>query len=344
MPTYNNNVHALATRQREAPTGPRDAPPDAQLLDAYSRTVARVAEDVAPSVVSVNVKKKRRGPNRRSRRRSRGNGSGFVFTPDGFILTNSHVASGAEEIEIGFSDGRCFPAGLIGDDPETDLAVVRTHASDLTPVRLGDSHAVRVGQLAVAIGNPLGFQHSVTAGVVSALGRSLRSQTGRLMEDVVQTDAALNPGNSGGPLVNSSGEVIGVNTAMIRPAQGIAFAVASNTARFAAGELIRHGRIRRGAIGVIGQSVRLPEQITRTLDLEESGGVLIAGLVENGPAVAGDLREGDVIVRLAGERIRGIDDLLRLLTKECIGEAAPVVVVRDKKMRYLSVVPREKSY
>lgn len=313
---------------------------DAALLDAYSRAVTDAVDAVGPSVVSVSIRR------RRGRRQpvQRGSGSGFVFTPDGFVLTNSHVVHGATAIELGTADGQRLPATLIGDDPETDLAVVRVDAPDLMAAPLGDSHALRPGQLAIAIGNPYGFQHSVTAGVISALGRSLRSQTGRMMEDIIQTDAALNPGNSGGPLVNAQGEVIGVNTAVILPAQGIAFAVASNTARLIAAQLIRDGRIRRSSIGVAGQTVTLPAKRVKRHDLEAGGGVLVAECVPGSPADRAGLRPGDIIVGMAGRRIDGIDDLLRLLIEDQIGEITPVAVLRADALIYLTVVPEEKTY
>ena len=319
---------------------PSTTSPDAELLDAYSRAVTHAVDAVGPSVVSVSV---RRRHGRRSGVQS-GNGSGFVFTHDGFALTNSHVVHGATEVELGFADGHRSPAVLIGDDPETDLAVLRVDAPDLIVAPLGDSHALRPGQLAIAIGNPYGFQHSVTAGVISALGRSLRSRTGRLMEDVIQTDAALNPGNSGGPLVNTRGEVIGVNTAMILPAQGIAFAVASNTARFIAAQLIRDGRIRRSSIGIAGQNVTLPDQQTRRHNLEPGGGVLVAECLPGSPAARSGLKRGDVIVGMAGQRVGGIDDILRLLTEDRIGDLTPVAVLREEALIYLTVVPEEKTY
>jgi S1-C subfamily serine protease len=325
-------------RSGPGPTGdaaPREPVSDERLLDAYSTTVARVAETVAPSVVGVEVER-RRG-------RSRGGGSGFLFTPDGFVLTNSHVVHGAQAIEVALSDGTRRAAQLIGDDPETDLAVLRVDGPDLTPVRLGRSERLRPGHLAIAIGNPLGFQHTVTAGVVSAVGRSLRSRGGRLMEDIIQTDAALNPGNSGGPLVNARGEVIGVNTAMILPAQGIAFAVAVNTARFVAGRLIRDGRVRRSVIGVVGQHVEVPTRQVRALGLDSPGAVFVVRVIEDSPAATAGLREGDVLLRFDDVRVRGIDALLRLLTEERIGVAVPVTVLRNGRLRTLRVTPQEKQ-
>ena len=255
--------------------------PDEDLLDAYSRAVITAAEKVSPSVVYIEIQqaaRSRRSSSRPPRRippEVKGRGSGFIFTPDGFILTNSHVVHGSQRIEVTVSDGRKYEADLIGDDPDTDLAVIRINAPNLVPVKLGEAQNIRVGQLVVAIGNPYGFQYSVTAGVVSALGRSLRAQSGRLMDDVIQTDAALNPGNSGGPLVNSRGEVVGVNTAMILPAQGICFATSIDTAKFVASRLIRDGKVSRSYIGLAGQNVPLPRRIVRYYNLAVESGILI---------------------------------------------------------------------
>lgn len=325
-----------------AANGPRTEERDGVLLDAYSEAVVRAAELVGRSVVSIEIERPARGMGRR-RRSQTGSGSGFVFTPDGFVLTNSHVAGGASRISVQSADGRKFDAELVGDDPDSDLAVLRLDAPDLQAVELGDSSRLRVGQLAIAIGNPYGFQHSVTAGVVSALGRTLRSRTGRLMDDVIQTDASLNPGNSGGPLVDSRGHVIGINTMMILPAQGICFAVAINTAKLIAGQLIRIGRVRRGAIGVIGQTVEIPERIRQRLHLENGGGILVVGVTEGGPAARGGLLKGDVIVGSAGRRLTGIDDLLEVLTEEVIGEVVTLRVVRDEEDRFVVVIPEERS-
>jgi S1-C subfamily serine protease len=309
---------------------------DDELLDAYSRAVTRAAERVSPSVVHINAARVGRGGSE-----GRGSGSGFVFTSSGYILTNSHVVHGAGRVEVTLADGRRLGADPIGDDPETDLALVRVHADGLKSVALGDSQAVRVGQLAIAIGHPYGFQCTVTAGVVSALGRSLRAQSGRLIDDVIQTDAALNPGNSGGPLVNSRGEVIGVNTAMILPAQGICFAIAVNTAKFVAGRLIKDGRVRRSRIGVSVQTVALPRRVRVQHELEVDGGVLVLGVEPDGPAERTGLVEGDVIVGLDNQPVAGIDDLHRLLTEERVGVWTRLTVLRDNDKLILDIIPRE---
>ena len=325
---------------REVASGPgRDAPTisDGELLDAYSRAVIRACERVSPSVVHITTFRAAGG----RPREARGSGSGFVFTTTGYILTNSHVVNGAGRIEAALADGRTLPADLIGDDPETDLAVVRVHADGLVPVALGDSHAVKVGQLAIAIGHPYGFQCTVTAGVVSALGRSLRAKSGRLIDDVLQTDAALNPGNSGGPLVDSRGEVIGVNTATILPAQGICFAIAVNTAKFVAGRLIRDGRVKRSRIGVSVQTVSLPKPLIHRLELDVQGGVLVIAVEPGGPADRAGLFEGDVIVGLDDQPVSGIDDLHRLLTDVRVGIRTRLALLRDSEPRDLMIIPRE---
>ena len=321
---------------------------DVELLDAYSQAVVSVAESVSPSVVNIEVHNRtnsnaetnarRRGGGERD---NRGSGSGFVFTPDGFILTNSHVVHNAAKIEATLADGRRLNAVMVGDDPETDLAVIRINGANLVPAQLGDSQTIRPGQLVVAIGNPYGFQCTVTAGVVSALGRSLRSRSGRLIDDIIQTDAALNPGNSGGPLVNSLGRVIGVNTAMILPAQGICFAIAVNTAKYVAGQLIKEGRVRRSHIGVAGQNVPLPRRVVRFHQLPIETGILVVSIEPGSPAQKSQMLEGDVIVGCAGQPVAGIDDLHRLLTEERVGVSTPLVVIRRTEKITFSVTPQE---
>jgi S1-C subfamily serine protease len=316
---------------------------DGVLLDAYSRAVISAAEKVSPAVVHIVVEGRRdeRVDSRPGPERARGSGSGFVFTPDGFILTNSHVVHGAAQLEVAFSDGGRVQAQPIGDDPDTDLAVIRVHAPGLVPAALGDSSSVRVGQLAIAIGNPYGFQCSVTAGVVSALGRSLRSRSGRLIDNIIQTDAALNPGNSGGPLVTSRGEVIGVNTAVILPAQGLAFAIASNTARFVAGRLIRDGRIRRSYLGLGGQNVPLSRRLVRFHNLPAESGILVISVERGSPAERAGLREGDVIVEFDGQPVETIDSLHRLLSENQVGVTSRLTLVRHAAKETLEVIPQE---
>ena len=280
---------------------PGRSDPGEEVMDAYSRAVITAAEKVSPSVVYIegqHAAGSRNGKAPRMPQEARGSGSGFIFTPDGFILTNSHVVHGAKRIEVTAADGRQFLADLIGDDPDTDLAVIRINAPNLVPAHLGEAQKIRVGQLVVAIGNPYGFQYSVTAGVVSALGRSLRAQSGRLMDDVIQTDAALNPGNSGGPLVNSRGEVIGVNTAMILPAQGICFATSIDTAKFVASRLIRDGKVSRSYIGLAGQNVPLPRRIVRYYNLAVESGILVVSFEGDSPARNAGVLTGDIIVGL----------------------------------------------
>ena len=300
---------------------------DADLLDAYSRAVIGTVEVVGPSVVKIDVE--------------RGGGSGVLFTPDGFVLTNSHVVERTGRISVALPDGRSMRADLVGRDPDTDLAVVRVDGASLPWASFGDSRTVRVGQVAIAIGNPYGFQHSVTAGVVSAVGRSLRSRSGRIVEDLIQTDAALNPGNSGGPLVTTGGEVIGINTAVILPAQGLCFAIASNTARFVASRLIRDGRLRRSFVGVVGQHVPIPRALARSHQIAVASGVLVTAVEPASPTAAAGIRDGDVIVGFAGHAVAGIDDLHRYLTDERIGEPTAVALLRGASRHHVIVVPAE---
>ncbi len=334
--------HELDTEEWQSPAI-RPSSED-HLLDAYSRAVVTTAEKVSPSVVNIEVHHRehgRRATEPRPPREAHGSGSGFLFTPDGFILTNSHVVHQASAMAVTLSDGHRYPGHLVGDDPDTDLAVIQIDAPNLQPVSLGDSQTIRVGQLVVAIGNPYGFQCTVTAGVVSALGRTLRSTSGRLIDSIIQTDAALNPGNSGGPLVTSHGDVIGVNTAVILPAQGICFAIGINTAKFVAGRLIKEGKIRRGYIGVSGQNVPIPRRQVRFHDLPVESGILVVSLEPHSPAQQAGLLEGDVIVGYAGRPVAGIDDLHRLLADETVGVQAPLTILRRAEKLVLTVVPDE---
>src|SRR5258706_10550764 len=321
----------------DAPIQP--PPSDDELLDSYSKSVTRAVEMVGPAVVNSRAEKTMRQNQRGAE--SGGSGSGFVIAPDGFILTNSHVVHGADKLEVTLADGQVYRASLVGEDPETDLAVLRLNASQLACAHLGNSNSIRVGQIAVAIGSPFGFQQTVTAGVVSALGRSMRSQSGRLIDNVIQTDAALNPGNSGGPLVNSRGEVIGVETASILPAHGICFAIASSTAEFVAAWLIKEGRIRRSWIGVAGQNVPIHPRVVRFYRLPLDRGVLVVGFEPGSPASRAGLREGDIIVALQDEPISGIDALHRHLLAPAIGIPAQVTVVRHTEKLDLTVTPEE---
>ncbi len=316
---------------------------DGALLDAYSNAVVNAAETVSPSVVKIDVHKGGDQRNGRNGRESGGSGSGFIITPVGFALTNSHVVHGADRIEVTLADGRHPEARIVGSDPETDLAVIRIYAPDLKPVRLGDSNQLRVGQLAIAIGNPYGFQYTVTAGVVSALGRSFRAASGRLMDNIIQTDAALNPGNSGGPLVNSRGEVIGVNTAVILPAQGLCFAIAINTAKYIAGWLIKDGIIRRSYLGIGGQTAKIHRRLVRHFHLPNEAGMLVIGVEPGSPASRAGLQEGDIIVEFDGHTIAGIDDLHKLLTGAQVGVRLPLVVLRNTEKLQLEVVPAESA-
>ena len=318
----------LDESERVAP-GAQSAPDDGRLLDAYSAAVVGAAERVGPAVAHLEVELNGR----------RGSGSGFAFTPDGLLLTNSHVVHGARHIRATFADGPSHDADLVGEDPDTDIAVIRIGGDALPAVVLGSSRDVRVGQLAIAIGNPYGFQHTVTAGVVSALGRSLRAQTGRLIDDVLQTDAALNPGNSGGPLVDSRGEVIGVNTAIIPGAQGICFATAIDTVKWVVLQLLREGRVRRGYLGLAGANQPLARRIARHFELDNTRAVRVESLEKGGPASRAGVEAGDLIVRFAGEPVNGIDDLHRLLTAERIGAESALTLLRRTQRLELRVSP-----
>ena len=304
---------------------------DAELLDAYSEAVIHAVDTVAPAVVKIES--------------GDSGGSGVLFTPDGFLLTNAHVVDRRKALKAVLPDGRSLRGDVIGHDTDSDLAVVRVTDESGVPLpwaRIGDSRAVRVGQIAIALGNPYGFSHSVTAGVVSALGRSLRGRSGRLMDDIIQTDASLNPGNSGGPLVTTRGEVIGINTAMILPAQGLCFAIASNTARFVASRLMRDGRLRRSYIGVGGQTATVPRALARALKLAVSSGVMVVSVEPGSPATVAGVRKGDIIVAFGGRPVTGIDDLLRLLTDERIGWADQISILRAGERHNLIVVASEK--
>ena len=328
--------HVLATAEtagnKQAPVPSAPAKDDIALLDDYSRTIVSAVDRVTPSVVNIES---------RANGSRGGSGSGFIIAPDGFILTNSHVVHGVREIVVNLSDGRESRAQLVGDDPDTDLAVIRINAAQLSHVRLADSETLRVGQIAIAIGNPLGFQASVTAGVISALGRSMHAQSGRLIDNIIQTDAALNPGNSGGPLANSAGEVIGVNTAVIRPAQGICFAIASNTAKFIAGWLIKEGRIRRGYIGVAGQTSPLHRRVARFYHLANESGAMVVSVEKGSPAEQSRIRPDDVIVALNEEPIASVHDLHKKLVGDRIGTPCKLTVLRGTEQLTIYVTPAE---
>jgi S1-C subfamily serine protease len=323
----------------EGMIAPETAPAEASLLDAYSQAVVNAAERVSPSVVKIEARHESAG--RRNGRNGGGSGSGFIISQDGLLLTNSHVVHGAQKLGVILNDGRQPDAALLGEDPETDLAVLRIYAPNLTPARLGESKQVRVGQVAIAIGNPYGFECTVTAGVVSALGRSLRSRSGRLMDNIIQTDAALNPGNSGGPLVNSRGEVIGVNTAMILPAQGICFAIAIDTAKYVAGWLIKDGKIRRSYIGIGGQDVKLHRRLVRYHRLPVESGLLVLSVEPGSPAAAAGFQEGDIVVEFNGKPISRVDDLHKLLTEQVIGERTIATILRHTSKIEVGIVPIE---
>jgi S1-C subfamily serine protease len=333
-------VHELLSFQDSQPSGgalssTHQSQNDDTLLDAYSRAVTAAVERVSPSVVKIDVEasKGRRG----------GSGSGFVFTHDGLTLTNSHVVHGASAISLTFSDGRRVSASLVGEDPDTDTAVLSSDVRSLSPAVLGSSRDLKVGQLAIAVGNPFGFQFTVTAGVVSALGRSMRSASGRLMEEIVQTDAALNPGNSGGPLLNSRGQVIGINTATIMPAQGICFAIGIDTAKFVASQLLQHGRMRRSWIGIAGQNMPLPRRLAYEYGLSINTAVLVNEVYPGSPASKAGLASGDIIVSFGEHNTGGIDELHRLLTADAANQSIPVVILRGVERSVLIIVPLPKE-
>ena len=335
-----NNTWSHESSQA-SPVAPQGSQTEDSLLDAYSRAVTGAVERMSPSVVNIEVHQTAGRSRSGEPRERQGGGSGFVFTPDGLILTNSHVVHDAVRIVATTTDGRRMPATVIGDDPASDLAVIRVNEPGLAAAALGDSQRLRVGQIVIAIGAPYGFQSSVTAGVVSALGRSLRSYSGRLIDDVIQTDASLNPGNSGGPLVDSRGRVVGVNTATILPAQGICFAIGINTAKFVASRLLRDGRIRRSYIGVSAQTVPVHRRVVRFYDLPTEMGAVVVGVEENSPAKRAGLRDGDIIVALQGHAVSGVDDLHRLLTDVHVGVSCALTVLRWTEKLDLNVVPEE---
>lgn len=313
--------------------------PDAHLLDAYSRTVVGVSQTVSPSVVQIKVAKKP-SPQVRQGQQPYGTGSGFIISTDGFIVTNSHVVNGANKIEVVLQDGREYQGKLVGEDPATDLALVQINGDGLRAVRFGDSEELQVGQLAVAIGNPYGFQYSVTAGVISALGRTLRSESGRLIDDVIQTDASLNPGNSGGPLVDSHGRVIGVNTAVILPAQGLCFAVSSSLTQYVVGKLIIEGKVRRGFIGISGQTAPINPRSVSHHQLPNKSGILVQGVEPSGPA-SGVLQVGDIVICFEGQPVHSIDDLHKHLNENTINQMVELTLLRNGQKENVGVRPKE---
>jgi len=325
----------------DRPSDPAPLPPvpaeDQALLDAYSRAVIDVVDRVGPAVVRLDVQ----GSGERHRG---GTGSGVIVAPDGLVLTNSHVVGGGARVNVATVEGRSLTARVVGDDPDTDLALVRVDAPVTLPAAaLGNSKLLKRGQLVIAIGNPLGFESTVTTGVVSALGRSLRAQSGRLIDDVIQTDAALNPGNSGGPLVSSRGEVVGINTAVIMGAQGICFAVASNTANFVLGELVRHGRVRRAYIGIAAQQFTLSRRRRHTAGLTQESAVMIASVEADSPADRAGLAAGDIVLALDGAAVTGADDLIRMLAGDRIGRNVEIDTLRNGEPRRVSLVPGERK-
>lgn len=334
-----SKILPLSSARRASPgaTPAPGAADDGPLLDAYSHTVASVVETVSPAVLHVHVEGQGTSPRQ-------GSGSGVVVAPDGIVLTNNHVVEGARAIWLTLADGNRVEARPIGRDPDTDLAVLRATTGERLPfARLANSKQLKPGQIAIAIGNPLGFQSSVTAGIISAVGRSLRATSGRLIDDVIQTDAALNPGNSGGALVASSGGVIGINTAMIQGAQGLCFAVASNTAEYVLTQILAHGRVRRGLLGLAAEHVQLPQRIRTSLGLEQAAAVGIRSLQSGGPAEAAGLQPGDILLELDGQPVDGIDDLARILDAGRIGRRLTARILRQGAPLDLDVIPRERT-
>ena len=315
--------------------------PDHELLDAYSKAVIGAARKISPSVVNIEIEAKPSMANRLQPALRHASGSGFVFTPDGFILTNSHVVHNMSSIYVTLPDGETHKADLTGDDPDSDIAVIRINAANLQPAALGDSQKLQVGQLAIAIGNPYGFHYTVTAGVISALGRSLRSLSGHLMDNIIQTDASLNPGNSGGPLINSHGEVIGVNSAAILQAQGISFAIAINSAKLIAGQLIKYGKIKRGYIGISGQTINISRRVIRYFELSNEKAVLITSVEKGSPAHQAELHDGDIIIAFNGQKVESVDELQKILTEINIGETYKVTIIRRTNMLDTKITPIE---
>lgn len=309
---------------------PMVLPSDDEALDAYSTVITSAVETVSPAVVFIEIKKKGR---------QGGSGSGFLFTPDGYIFTNSHVVHDTSEIHVTYSDGRRMAARLIGEDEHTDLAVIQTSGPNISPAKLGDSQKLRAGQIVIAIGNPYGFQSTVTAGIISAVGRSMRAESGRLIDGIIQTDASLNPGNSGGPLVNSRGQVIGVNTAVILPAQGICLAVPINTAKSVAVALMRDGFVRRGWIGVAAQNITIQRRLSRFHQINNTGAVLVIGVEKNSPAASAGLREGDALIAFNDQTLNSVDDLHRALLSYSGNAECPVTIIRHSELMQLTLEP-----
>jgi len=336
MSTDLNDRQAAPTAQGMNSSPSSSLAGDTDLLDAYSEAVTQAVRTAAPAVVHLDVSQARKG------RGQRGTGSGFFFTPDGLLLTNSHVVHGAHDIRVTAFDGERYAADVLGDDPDSDLAVIRVSGSGAAHLQFARSSNLQIGQLAIAIGNPLGFEHTVTAGVVSALGRSLRASTGRLIDDVIQTDAALNPGNSGGPLVNSRGAVIGVNTAIIPGAQGICFATASDTVQWVMAQLLSQGRVRRAWLGVAGATASLARRIANHHGLANESGVRVRSLEQGSPAAVAGLEAGDLIVLIDDQLVTGVDRLQQLLDHHRIGRTSELTFLRRAQKMTAPVIARER--